>query len=56
MIAATNAAATPATNGSVAPEASQEAPVSKPKHSEPEQLPTGIYQSMLDGLNNFKEG
>ena len=33
-------------------EASQEMPVAP--DSQPEQRPTGRYQGMLDGLNNFK--
>jgi hypothetical protein len=55
MIASTNAAAAPSTDSIVTPESSQETPIDNPNDSQSEQPPTVRYQSMLDGLNNFKE-
>ena len=56
MITSTNAATAASTDGIVTPEPSLETPIDNPKEAQPEQqLPAGIYQSMLDGLNNFKK-
>jgi hypothetical protein len=49
-----NDSPTPSSN-IVTPELAPAVPADKHENAQPLELPDGIYKSMLDGLNNFKQ-